>query len=151
MADPDQRFFNPAQFAALQRLSDLLMPPMRGNPGALDTGAPEFLDFLVGVSPADRQLLYRNGLDGLNAHAKKQFAKPFADLDNTQADAVIRPLLVAVPWYYDPPKDPLQHFLATAHDQIRTATRNSREYNTSNGRRGSGGTFWTPVDPVYKG
>src|ERR1700691_2666179 len=73
VAEPEARFFNPAQFSALQRLSNLLMPPLRGNPGALDAGVPEFLDFLISVSPADRQTLYRNGLDGLNQKAKKQF------------------------------------------------------------------------------
>ncbi len=81
MAEPDPRFFTAPQFAALRRLSDLLMPAMRGNLGALDTAAPEFLDFLIGVSPVDRQQLYRNGLDTLNARAHKQFGKGFADLD----------------------------------------------------------------------
>ncbi len=151
VAEPETRFFTAAQFAALRKLSDLLMPPMRGNPGALDAAAPEFLDFLVGVSPADRQALYRNGLDALNARAKKQFNKGFADLDAAQCDAVIRPLLAPVPWTHEPPKDPLQHFMAAAHDDIRTATRNSREWNTSGGRRGGGQLFWNPVDPIYKG
>src|SRR6476646_4156633 len=44
VAEPDARFFNAQQFAALRRLSDLLMPPMRGNPGALEAKAPEFLN-----------------------------------------------------------------------------------------------------------
>lgn len=151
VAEPETRFFTPAQFAALRKLSDLLMPPLRGNPGALDAAAPEFLDFLVGVSPADRQALYRNGLDALNARARKQFNKNFADLDAAQCDAIVRPLLVPVPWTHEPPKDPLQHFMASAHDDIRTATRNSREWNTSGGRRGGAQLFWNPVDPVYKG
>jgi hypothetical protein len=151
VAEPETRFFTPAQFAALRKLSDLLMPPMRGNPGALDAAAPEFLDFLIGVSAADRQTLYRNGLDALNAKAKKQFNKSFGDLDAAQCDAVIRPLLVPVPWTHEPPKDPLQHFMTAVHDDIRTATRNSREWNTSGGRRGGGQLFWNAVDPVYKG
>ena len=103
VGEPTIRFFTPSQFAALHKLSDVLMPPMRGMPGALDCGAPEFLDFLIGVSPADRQTLYRNGLDTLNTRAKKQFSKSFAELDATQADAVIRPLLAPVPWAYDLP------------------------------------------------
>jgi len=151
VAEPETRFFTPAQFAALRKLSDLLMPPLRGNPGALDAAAPEFLDFLVGVSPADRQALYRNGLDALNARARKQFNKNFADLDAAQCDAIVRPLLVPVPWTHEPPRDPLQHFMAAAHDDIRTATRNSREWNTSGGRRGGAQLFWNPVDPMYKG
>ena len=138
---------------------------MRGNPGALDCGTPEFLDFLISESPADRKLLYRGGLDALNANAMAKYAKPFAELDAKQVDAIIRPLLTAVPWVHDPPKDPEKHFLAAAHDDIRTATRNSPQWAVSaaaaggrgGGRGGVGGgvaagqTVWLPIDPVYKG
>jgi hypothetical protein len=158
---PALRFFTPPQFAALHKLSDVLMPPMRGLPGALDCGAPEFLDFLIGSSPADRQALYRNGLDTLNARAKRQFNKSFAELDATQADAVIRPLLAPVPWAYDLPKDASMRFVAEAHRDIRTATQNSREWaaaGASSGRRGGGafgggggGSYLNPIDPVYNG
>ena len=131
------------------------MPPMRGNPGALECGAAEFLDFLIGVSPSDRQKLYRNGLDTLNARAKKQFNKAFADLDAKQADAIIRPFLAPVPWVHDAPKDPNVHFVTEAHRDIRQATANSREYATNGaaGQRfgGGGGAYLNPIDPVYKG
>ncbi len=154
VGEPTIRFFTPSQFAALHKLSDVLMPPMRGMPGALECGAPEFLDFLIGVSPADRQTLYRNGLDTLNTRAKKQFSKSFAELDATQADAVIRPLLAPVPWAYDLPKEPAMHFMAEAHRDIRTATQNSREWasaGASSGRRngfGGAGSYLNPIDPV---
>ncbi len=155
VAEPEARFFNAQQFAALRMLSDVLLPPLKGNPGALDCGTPEFLDFLIGASPADRQQLYKNGLDTLNAKAKKQFGTPFADLHTPPTDAIIRPLLVPVPWAKDPPKDALQHFMTAAHDDIRTASRNSREWSTAsqNGRArgGGGGLYWNPIDPVYKG
>src|SRR5437764_12473120 len=59
-------FFSTAQFAALRRLSDMLQPALNGAPGALDAKAAEFLDFLIGESPADRQQLYRDGLDALH-------------------------------------------------------------------------------------
>jgi len=62
VSEPVVRFFNPQQFATLQKLSGILVPPIKGNPGALDCGVPEFLDFLIGVSPTDRQRLYRTGL-----------------------------------------------------------------------------------------
>ena len=78
---------------------------MKAPSGALDTDAPEFLDFLIGASPVDRQTLYRNGLDALNAQARTRFGKAFADLDAAQADAILKPLLVPVAWAYDPPKD----------------------------------------------
>ena len=160
LGEPVVRFFTAPQFAALRRLSDVLMPPMGGFPGALDCGAPEFLDFLIGSSPADRQSIYRNGLDTLNVRAKKQFSKSFAELDNTQADTVIRPLLAPLPWAYDLPKDPAMRFLAEAHRDIRTATQNSREWaaaGAASGRRGGafggggGGSYINSIDPIYKG
>jgi hypothetical protein len=149
------RFFTPPQFATLRRLSGILEPPLKGNLGALDCNAPEFLDFLIGVSPADRQQLYRNGWDALNARAKKQFSQSFADLDDSQAHTILQPMLVAVPWPKDPPKDPLQAFLFAAREDVPMATRNSPEYATAaanSGRRGGGGGLvWNPIDPVYRG
>ena len=151
------RFFTADQFAALRGLGKLLEPPMSGHPGAVEAGAPEFLDFLISVSPGDRQKLYRDGLDALNSQSKKQFKKLFADLDATQADAIVRPLLMVIAWPEDLPKDPVRHFVAQAHRDFRTATQNSREWasaGASPGRRGGrgfgGGTglYWLPIDPV---
>ena len=149
-------FFNPAQFAALRKLGSLLAPSLAGKPGALEAGAAEFLDFLLSVSPAASQKLYRDGLNELNAQAAKQFHVPFADLNATQADAILRPLLSAIPWVEDLPKEPARHFLAQAQRDFRTATQNSREWaeaNANSGRRGRGfgggiGLYWLPIDPV---
>jgi hypothetical protein len=158
-AETTPRFFNAAQFAALRRLGSLFMPPRKGRPGALDAGAPEFVDFLVGVSPAERKLLYRNGLDALNARAHTKFAKSFAELDDAQADAILRPLVVTIAWVLDRPTDPLEHFVAQAHDDLRTATVNSLEWANAAaaqdaGRRGRGSgvdLYIRPIDPVYRG
>jgi hypothetical protein len=155
VADAKTRFFTPAQYSALRKLSGLFMPPLNGSPGALDCGAPEFLDFLIGASLPDRQQLYRHGLDTLNAKAKKSFNKAFAELNDADADAVIRPLLTPVSWVQDAPKDPEVHFIAEAHRDIRTATQNSREWanaGVASGRRrgGGGGSYLNPIDPIYR-
>ncbi len=89
-------FFNAQQFAALQKLSDLLMPSLNGIPGALDTHAPEFLDFLIGSSMPDRQQLYRTGLDTLNAQARKRFDRSFAELEAAQARGLTCTLAAAL-------------------------------------------------------
>ena len=89
-------FFNAQQFAALRKLSDILMPSLKGQPGALETGTPEFLDFLIGSSLPDRQQLYRTGLDALNAQAKKRFDRPFAELETAQAEVVACTLAAAL-------------------------------------------------------
>ena len=150
-------FFSADQFAALRRLGSLLQPPLSGHPGAAEAGAPEFLDFLIGASPADRQKLYREGLDGLNAQAQKQHKRPFASLDEAQADAIVRPYLVVIAWPEDLPPERMRRFLAQAQRDFRTATQNSREWanaGASSGRRGgrrSGGgmgLYWLPIDPV---
>ncbi|HEX3571466.1 MAG TPA: gluconate 2-dehydrogenase subunit 3 family protein [Acidobacteriaceae bacterium] len=153
VASPDLHFFTQPQLAALRRLSDLLMPPLNGNPGALKAEAAEFLDFLVGVSSADRQLLYRQGLARLNAEAEKRFGKAFAELTNAQADNIVRPALL--PWMTDhPPAEPFARFIAIAHQDIRTATMNSEAWHVaaqSSGERvPGGGLFWRPIDPDQK-
>ena len=141
-------FFTAQQFAALRKLSDLLHPPMNGAPGALEAKAPEFLDFLLGQSSADRQQLYRLGLDGLNAQARKRFAKPFADVDAGQAEMLLAPL--REPWTYDAPADAVAAMLRAAKDDIRRATLNSREWNLAatagRTRGGGGGLYWLPID-----
>lgn len=142
------RYFSAQQFAALRKLSAILVPPLNGLPGALEAEAPEFLDFLVSKSPADRQQLYKAGLDALNAQALRQFKKAFAEVDEAQATTLLAPL--RQPWTYEPPADPFARFLREAKQDVRTATQNSRVYvaaGSTGGRRGGGmGQYWYPLD-----
>jgi gluconate 2-dehydrogenase subunit 3-like protein len=155
-AEPAPHFFTTLQFATLEKLGATLMPPLKSNPGALDAKAPEFLDFLISVSPAARQKSYQFGLDRLEVQAKEKYRKSFCDLDSSEVDAILRPLLVARPWPADLPADPLKGFIAEVHEDLRTATMNSREWATASekaGRRftrGFRGTgyYWFPIDPL---
>jgi Gluconate 2-dehydrogenase subunit 3 len=146
-------FFTPAQFAALNKLAGVLVPPIKNSPGAMDAHAPEFLDFLISRSPQPSQDLYRNGLDGLNSSAKEHFHKGFGDLDAQQTDSIIRPLLVARAWDHETPNDPMQHFMVQVHDDLRTATMNSAEWAASGATSGRGRfnsgrrMYWKPIDP----
>jgi len=143
VADPAARFFNPSQFAALEKLSDILMPALNGAPSASSAGAPAFLDFLIGRSDPSRQALYTAGLDGLNSRAKQQFNQPFGTLQNSQGETLLTPL--RAPWTFAEPADPVARFLRAAKVDIRTATMNSREYSA--GRRFAGsGLYWYPLD-----
>jgi hypothetical protein len=156
---PAPRYFNEVQFATLRKLGALLLPPLKGNPGAVDAQAPEFLDFLISVSPDDRQKLYLCGLDALDAQARDKFQKPFSQLEAQQADAILRPLLTARPWPADLPSDPLQNFIAQVHEDLRTATMNSREWALASEKSGhlftrgfrTSGYYWAPIDPLYEG
>ena len=157
--EPAPHYFNRVQFATLRKLGGILMPPLKNNPGALEAQAPEFLDFLIGVSPGDRQTLYQSGLDNLEKQSKERFQRSFSELDAHQADGILRPLLVARPWPQDLPSDPMQSFIADVHEDLRTATVNSREWaaasektgrHFSRGFRGSA-YYWSPIDPISEG
>ena len=146
-ADPVPHFFSPQEFAALRKLSDILMPAGNGVPGALDAGAAEFLDFLIGASSGERQQVYREGLKALEAESKKRLGKSFAGIENAETDLLLAPLSES--WTYEPPADPLARFLRAAKEDVRTATVNSREWSLaapSNGRRSRRGLYWLPID-----
>lgn len=150
VASTDGNFFTKVQMETLIKLSDVLMPPLNDFPGALQAGAPEFLDFLIGASPLKRKHMYQTGLDWLDASAKQQFGIPFSRVNAEQADKLIRPWLRT--WMTDhPPTAPHEHFINVAHQDIRTATMNSQMWSiaaTSVGERAPGiGLYWSPIDP----
>jgi hypothetical protein len=150
VASTDTRYFTAVRYATLTRLCEILMPASDSYPGAVQAGAPEFLDFLLGGSPTDRQAMYNEGLDRLNADTMKKSSVAFAKADATQADAVIRPYLKV--WINDhPPKDKHELFIALVHRDIRTATLNSPAWASASeaaGERTPGvGLYWTPIDP----
>lgn len=155
---PVLHFFSPMQFAALKRLSDLLMPGGGELAGAVEARVPEFLDFYIGKSPVEKQKIYTVGLDLLNQESTKSHKRPFASLDEAAAGDIIAPAIK--PWSYVPSSDPLTHFLEEARHDVRTATMNSREYlhasaheSGSGGgggrggrRQGGVGLYWYPLD-----
>ena len=141
------RFFTNEQFAALRRLADLLLPPNGPMPGAVTAEAPEFLDFFLSQSTAERQTRFRAGLDRLNAEARKRSLSGFAAIDETAAKPLLAPLLE--PWTYKPPKDEFARFLREAKDDLFRAMVNSKQYaDAQGGRRRSSGmnTYWHAFD-----
>jgi len=147
-ADPVFKFFSARQFATLKRMCDLLMPAAPGSPGALEARVPEFMDFLIGDAPVQRQQLWLSGLDGLEYQSQTRFRKAFADTDAGQADTLLAPL--RQPWSFEPPNDPVARLLVAAKQDVRTATFNSFERNlaASGGKRprGGGGLYWLAIE-----
>ena len=136
-------FFTAPQLATLHRLADLIVPAVNGKPAASDAGVPEFLDFLIGQSPRDRQAMYRNGLDHLQAEAKRRYSKLFPQISAEQAADLLAPL--AQSWSFEGPSDPFARFLHEAKEDVLRAAINSREWATAGAqRRGSGGvgSYW---------
>ena len=144
------RFFSPQQMATLTRLSDVLMPPVREKPGAVQAQAPAFLDFLIGSSSGERQKLYSTGLDWLDAESMKRFNTEFASLTDQQAGELLKPWMRT--WLNDhPPTEEHAEFVNVAHDDIRTATVNSREWSAVPEKGREPHTqeelYWSPIQP----
>jgi hypothetical protein len=144
------RFFTPQQMATLTRLSDVLMPPVGNKPGAVQAETPMFLDFLIGSSPETRKQVYRQGLDWLEAESKKKFNTEFARLTDQQAGEMLKPWLRT--WFSDhPPTEEHADFVNVAHDDIRTATVNSKAWfvapQVGAEPRTQEELYWSPIQP----
>ncbi len=154
IAKTEQRFFTSVQMATLVRLCDVLMPPIGDKPGALQAETPLFLDFLIGSSPAARKKAYTGGLNWLDLESQSRYGKAFAKVDDGQADAILKPWLRT--WMSDhPPTEPHADFVNIAHEDIRTATVNSKAWSevTSSGALASTetGLYWYPIEPdIYE-
>jgi len=154
VAEDEARFFTLAQMAAMTRLCEALLPAMAGKPGAVEAGTPGFLDFLIGKSGEARKRIYAGGLDWLNAEARQKYKREFAELDAVQVDAVIKPWLRT--WMTDhPPTEAHADFVNIAHDDIRTATMNSKAWDDASSAAGrdwvTGGLYWSPIEPDMAG
>jgi hypothetical protein len=154
-AETEQRFFNAVQMATLMRLCDVLLPPIGDKPGALQAETPLFLDFLIGSSPDARKKVYTGGLNWLEAESQKRYRKAFAKLEDGQADAILKPWLRT--WMNDhPPTEPHADFINIAHDDIRSATVNSKSWSNASSGGAQASTaeslYWYPIEPdIYGG
>jgi Gluconate 2-dehydrogenase subunit 3 len=149
IAEAERRFFTPVQMVTLMRLCDVLMPPIGNKPGALQAETPLFLDFLIGESPVPRKAVYSGGLNWLEAESQKRYSKAFAKLEDREADAILKPWLRT--WMNDhPPTEMHADFVNIAHEDIRTATVNSKAWSdaVSGGEHGSidAGLYWYPIE-----
>ena len=142
-------FFTATRMATLQHLADVMVPRTERYPGALDAKTPEFLDFLIGHSPAVRGKLYNSGLDWLDAQAHVKYQKPFVQLGEAEAGSLIKPWLRT--WMTDhPPAEPHADFVNIAHADLRTATVNSEEWFQAMDRDRQESTlqlYWSPIEP----
>ena len=150
LAIGELRFFSPQQMATLTRLSDVLMPPLGEKPGAVQAQTPMFLDFLIGSSPEPRKQVYAQGLDWLDSESKSRFNLEFAKLNDAQAGELLKPRLRT--WMSDhPPTEIHTDFVNIAHDDIRTATINSRAWfvvrEVGAEPRTSVELYWSPIEP----
>jgi hypothetical protein len=150
VADGEVKFFSAREMATLTRLSDLLVPPIGIKPGAVAAETPAFMDFLIGSSPEARKKLYTGGLAWLDGESVKRYKTPFGKLTDEQADALLKPWMRT--WMNDhPPTEAHADFINIAHDEIRTATVNSKAWSLVAEAKTPSGLYWYPIEPDLRG
>ena len=72
------KLFTPHEYQTIQRLADLIIPADEVSKGALDAGAPEYIDLLA--SGNERlETLYRGGIVWLDVECGKRFGATFLE------------------------------------------------------------------------
>ena len=84
------QFFTSSEYAAVERLADLIIPS-DATAGAKEAGVAEFIDFMVANTP-DVQYSFRTGLAWLNAWSEQTLGKRFVELTAEQQNALLEPL-----------------------------------------------------------
>ena len=96
-----RRFFTEHEYATVMALADMIIPRDQRSGSATDSGAHEFVDYIVAEQP-ERQTPMRGGLVWLDAECRRRFDKAFLDcadgerrqvLDDIAYPATARPEL----------------------------------------------------------
>jgi len=89
-AEYKPQFFTPAEYALLERLTEMIIPS-DVTPGAKEAGVAEFIDFMVFSDP-DAQYDFRTGLTWMNVHSERIAGKKFTELTPEQQTSLLEPL-----------------------------------------------------------
>jgi gluconate 2-dehydrogenase gamma chain len=88
------QFFAGPDWEAIRRMADLIIPRTE-TPGALDAGAPLYIDLVVSRS-REQQELFRGGLEWLASESSRHFERPFHELEPDQQLEILQPLSDAI-------------------------------------------------------
>lgn len=100
------RALSRARMALVVALADTILP-RTDTPGAVDVGAPEFVDLLLAEwYPDDERRELVTGLDGLDARCREAQGAAFAELDPAKRTA----FLLTVDGHDGPPGSPEQAY-----------------------------------------
>ena len=80
--------FTPHEFATLQKLADYIIPADETSPGAVEAGAPDFIDLLASQNP-ELLAIYTGGMGWLDRHMEAHHGKDFLSSAPQQQVAVL--------------------------------------------------------------
>jgi hypothetical protein len=144
-ATPGQlRFFTEREFATIVALSDLIIPKDGRSGSASDSGAPQFIDFIV-AEQRDRQTPMRGGLVWLDSECRSRFDKAFLEC----ADAERRQVLddIAYPAKARPDMSHGVRFFTSLRDLVATGFWSSRMGVEDLGYSGNRPAVWNGAPP----
>jgi len=72
------KYFTAHEYRTLARLAGLIIPGDKHSAGAVEAGAPEFIDFLASNN-SQLGAIFTGGLAWLDREMKRRYAAPFAD------------------------------------------------------------------------
>jgi hypothetical protein len=82
------KFFTPAEFRTARILADMIIPRDERSGSASDAGVLEFMDFTM-IDRPNSQKWMRAGLTWIDAQSSTRFGKPFADVTESQREAIL--------------------------------------------------------------
>jgi gluconate 2-dehydrogenase gamma chain len=82
-------FFNAADAATVAAIAERIMPGAPNMPGATDANVLNYIDLALAGAYADRQDIYRRGLDQLDAFCQERFGARFSALSDAQQDEIV--------------------------------------------------------------
>jgi gluconate 2-dehydrogenase gamma chain len=79
---------NPHEYQTLEKLADLIIPADDNSPGAVASGACEFIDLLAGQNPKLRDI-YTGGIAWLDRNMKRRYSTDFASAQSDQQKVML--------------------------------------------------------------
>jgi hypothetical protein len=88
-AAPSLKALTAEQYAALEALTEAIIPADERSPGAKAARVADYIDLLLSEADDTRRQQWTEGLAALDADAAARFGKPFVKLDAAQVEAVL--------------------------------------------------------------
>ena len=82
------KVFTAHEYATLRRLAELIMPPDEHSKGALEAGAPEFIDILCAGND-ELRAIYTGGLGWLDAQMMRRYQAAFVNAKPAEQTAML--------------------------------------------------------------
>jgi hypothetical protein len=111
-AAPRLKVLTPAEYAAVDALTETIIPADARSPGAHAARVGDYVDLLLSESPAETQAAWRDGLAAVGALAQARFQAPLARLTPAQRIEIV----TAIAKNEVSPQTPAETFFVAAKD-----------------------------------